>query len=124
MPNDSPTEFSQYLLHEKEKSVPANIYQMEQSLRVWFIEFEQQAAVHGITNLNSCAIHLSKYMPLLIQRWIPTLPPSVRFDYEFLKDSLLGRFAMDVEDENRFLFKQLGSCKKLPKESIRLHAAK
>lgn len=124
MTTDSSTEFSQYLIHEKAKSVPANNYQLDHSLRVWFIEFEQQAAAHGISNLNSCAVHLSKYMSLLIQRWIPTLPPTVRSDYELLKESLLARFAMDIEEENRLLLKQLRSCKKLPKESIRLHAAK
>ncbi|KAG0739642.1 hypothetical protein G6F23_008820 [Rhizopus arrhizus] len=109
MTTDSSTEFSQYLIHEKAKSVPANNYQLDHSLRVWFIEFEQQAAAHGISNLNSCAVHLSKYMPLLIQRWIPTLPPTVRSDYELLKESLLARFAMDIEEENRLLLKQLRS---------------
>ncbi|KAG1136977.1 hypothetical protein G6F38_011651 [Rhizopus arrhizus] len=109
MTTDTSTEFSQYLIHEKAKSVPANNYQLDQSLRVWFIEFEQQAAAHGISNLNSCAVHLSKYMPLLIQRWIPTLPPTVRSDYELLKESLLARFAMDIEEENRLLLKQLRS---------------
>lgn len=122
--SEESSEFSQYLINERAKTIPVNPYQLDQSLRVWFAEYEQQALVHGITNLDTCAIHLSKHMPTVIQRWIPTLVPTVRSDFELLKESLLARFAMDVEDENRLLLSQLKKCKKLPKESIRLHAAK
>lgn len=118
------TEFSQYLAHEKAKTIPVNNYDLNNSLRVWFLEFEQQALVHGIDDLNICSFHLTKYMPLVIQRWIPTLPVTVRKIFSLLKEALLNRFGMDAEDENRLLLKQLKQCKQLPRESIRLHAAK
>ncbi|KAG0752995.1 hypothetical protein G6F22_016922 [Rhizopus arrhizus] len=117
------TEFSQYLAHEKAKTIPVNNYDLNNSLRVWFLEFEQQALVHGIDDLNICSFHLTKYMPLVIQRWIPTLPVTVRKKFSLLKEALLNRFGMDAEDENRLLLKQLKQCKQLPRESIRLHAA-
>ncbi|KAG0802946.1 hypothetical protein G6F57_021104 [Rhizopus arrhizus] len=53
------TEFSQYLAHEKAKTIPVNNYDLNNSLRVWFLEFEQQALVHGIDDLNICSFHLT-----------------------------------------------------------------
>ncbi|KAI8358526.1 hypothetical protein BD560DRAFT_335072, partial [Blakeslea trispora] len=112
MNNNHSTEFSQYLLQEKARSVPANNFTLDQSLRVWFIEFEQQADVSGVIDLNQCAPYITKFMPQLIQRWIPILPPKIRADYALLKESLLSRFAMNADDENRILLKQLRNCKK------------
>ncbi|KAG1037607.1 hypothetical protein G6F43_012826 [Rhizopus delemar] len=105
-------------------TTPVTVYNLDNSLHVWFIEFEQQAIAHGIDNLNTCSLYMTKYMPLIIQRWIPTLPIAVRADFHLLKEALLGRFAMDADDENRLLLKQLKQCIKQPKEFIRLHAAK
>ncbi|KAI8334144.1 hypothetical protein EDC96DRAFT_418305, partial [Choanephora cucurbitarum] len=111
-PLHTTTEFSQYLAHEKAKTIPIEPYQLDNSLRVWMIEFEQQAAVHRIDGLKNAASQLSKYLPLVIQRWIPTLAVSIRFNFALLKEALLSRFAMAEDEENRLLLRQLKQCKK------------
>ncbi|KAI8327662.1 hypothetical protein BD560DRAFT_304234, partial [Blakeslea trispora] len=73
----------------------------------WLLESEQQAAVHGVNNLDLCAPHISKHLPLIIQRWIPTLTVEVRSSYTSLREALLGRFAMGEDEENRLLLKRL-----------------
>ncbi|KAG1040660.1 hypothetical protein G6F43_012245 [Rhizopus delemar] len=123
-PPQSITEFSQYLAHEKAKTIPIEPYQLGNSLRVWIIQFEQQATVHGIEDFNIVATQLSRYLPVVIQQWIPILPVNVRTNYSLLREALLNRFAMAEEEENRILLRQLKQCKKDPKESIRLHAAR
>ncbi|KAG1534277.1 hypothetical protein G6F49_013387 [Rhizopus delemar] len=90
-PPKSITEFSQYLAHEKAKTIPIEPYQLGNSLRVWIIQFEQQATVHGIEDFNIVATQLSRYLPVVIQQWIPTLPVNVRTNYSLLREALLNR---------------------------------
>ncbi|KAI8350640.1 hypothetical protein BD560DRAFT_337522, partial [Blakeslea trispora] len=79
-------------------------YNLNESLRIWLFDFEQQAKIHGIDNMNQCGIHLARYMPILIQKWIPTLNPSIIQSWKVLKQALLNRFGLpEVVDNQRLL---------------------
>lgn len=117
-------DFAQYLLHEKAKSVPVSKYETQTSLRIWLKVFEQQAKIHGIENINICCSYVAIYMPDLIKNWLSTADSSILLTWTSLKEALLHRFGFPAEDENRQLLKQLKNCKKLPTESIRIHASR
>lgn len=121
---NQPSDFALYLASEKAKSVPMENYNDKTSLRIWIKTYEQQATVHGIQDYNQCATHISKFMPPIIQKWIPTLPATVRVSWDLLVEALLDRFGIPVQEENRQLLKDLKNTKQEEKESIRIHAAK
>ncbi|CAO3613451.1 unnamed protein product [Mucor hiemalis] len=116
------SDFGQYLMHERAKSVPVNKYELSISMRIWLSNFEMQAKVQGITDLDLCGIHIAHYMPLIIQQWLPTLSPSILGSWNLLKEALIARFGVSEESDNQKLLRDLKRCKKQPQESIRLHA--
>ncbi|KAI8327395.1 hypothetical protein EDC96DRAFT_569740 [Choanephora cucurbitarum] len=62
-------------------------------------------------------------MPTLIQKWIPTLPPSKLQSWKELKRALLNRFGLPEEADNQKLLQDLKQCKQQPNEFIRIHAS-
>ncbi|KAG1135855.1 hypothetical protein G6F37_012845 [Rhizopus arrhizus] len=122
--NSTLSDFSQYLMHERAKSVPVAKYDTNMSMRIWLANFEMQAKVQGITDLNLCGLHIAHYMPILIQQWLPTLAPSILASWELIKEALIARFGVSAEVDNQRLLKDLKRCKKGAQESIRLHATK
>lgn len=51
-------------------------------------------------------------MAPIIQKWIPTLPATVRVSWNLLVEALLDCFGIPVQEENRQLLKDLKSTKK------------
>ncbi|KAI8327351.1 hypothetical protein BD560DRAFT_342934, partial [Blakeslea trispora] len=82
-------------------------YLLQDSLRIWLYDFEQKAKSHGITDMDGCGIHLTRYMPVLIQEWIPTLPFSTVSSWSELKKALLKRFGLSEEVDNQRLLRDL-----------------
>ncbi|KAG0735284.1 hypothetical protein G6F57_013597 [Rhizopus arrhizus] len=117
------SDFAEYLLHERPKSILIAPYDLHSTLRIWLRNFEQQARIHGITNLDTCGVHLPRYLPTIIQQWMPTQPLEIVGQWSLLTKSLLARFGLPEED-NRRLLKDLRQTKKNPRESVKLHAAK
>ncbi|RCH89547.1 hypothetical protein CU098_004800, partial [Rhizopus stolonifer] len=76
-PTTTTSDFAEYLLHERAKSIPIAPYDLKQSLRIWLKNFDQQAAIHGISNFNTCCMHIGRYLPSIIQQWILTQPPEI-----------------------------------------------
>ncbi|KAG1436450.1 hypothetical protein G6F57_020659 [Rhizopus arrhizus] len=72
------SDFAQYLLQERAKSIPVAPYELHQSLRIWLKNFTQQATVHGITDMNLCAPYLPRYMPLELQEATKRICSSTR----------------------------------------------
>ncbi|KAI8373353.1 hypothetical protein BD560DRAFT_328181, partial [Blakeslea trispora] len=109
LPLDPPasSDFSQYLLQERAKSVPMAKYDLTSSIRIWLRQFHQQAQIHGIVNMDICTVHLAQYMPNVIQQWIPTLAPTIVSSWTLLTESLITRFGILEEEDNRRLLKQL-----------------
>lgn len=127
LPNMNSTnisDFSQYLMQERAKTIPINKYDTRLSIRIWLSTFEKQAAVQGITDLDICGIHITHYMPQLIQQWLTSLAPTILQQWDLIKEALINRFGLPEEQDNQRLLKELKRCKKAPKESIRLHATK
>ncbi|KAG1123638.1 hypothetical protein G6F42_010358 [Rhizopus arrhizus] len=122
--SSSMSDVAQYLIQERAKSIPIAPYEPHQSLRIWLKNVTQQAIVHGITGIDICAPHLTKYMPLVMQQWIPTFAPTIIIKWLLLTESLLHRFGLPEEEDNRRLLQQLKNCKQQPNESVCLHAAK
>ncbi|KAI8876109.1 hypothetical protein K501DRAFT_279714 [Backusella circina FSU 941] len=122
--NTTTSDFTEYLLHERAKSIPVAPYDLQQSLRIWLKNFEQQAALHGISNFNTYCMHIGRYLPPIIQQWIPTQPPEIVTRWSLLTESFLVRFGLPEEEDNRRLLRDLRKCKKSPNESVKLHAAK
>lgn len=122
--NTTLSEFSQYLMHETAKSVPVAKYDTSMSMRIWLANFEMQVKVQGITDLNLCGLHISHYMPTLIQQSLPTLAPSILASWDLIKESLISRFGVSADVDNQRLLKDLKRCKKGANESIRLYATK
>ncbi|SAM07710.1 hypothetical protein, partial, partial [Absidia glauca] len=112
-----------YMRYERAKSVTSPKYQLEHSLRIWFMDYERQAGVQGVLNLDDCPEHVSKSMPPVIQNWIPTLPVETRTLWSSFKDSLLRRFGKPAFDENKTLYKALIDLKQHPNQPISIHAA-
>lgn len=75
-------------------------------------------------DMDICAPHLTRYMPLVIQQWIPTLAGTIIVKWSILTEALLGRFGLPEEEDSKRLLQQLKNRKKQPNESVRLHAAK
>ncbi|KAI8065320.1 uncharacterized protein B0P05DRAFT_446288, partial [Gilbertella persicaria] len=103
----APSDFALYLIQERAKSVPMATYDLNNSIRIWLRQFEQQARIHGVISMDSCTTHLTRYMPLVIQQWIPTLAPSIVSSWDLLKEALITRFGIPEEEDNRLLLKQL-----------------
>ncbi|CEP17044.1 hypothetical protein [Parasitella parasitica] len=98
-------------------------YELTTSIRIWLKQYEQQARIYGIISMDNCATHLTRYMPLVIQQWIPTLDPSIVSSWSLLKEALITRFGIPEED-NRLLLKEIKACKPQANESVQPHAAK
>ncbi|CEP15288.1 hypothetical protein [Parasitella parasitica] len=124
IPVETPSDFMLYLIQERAKSVPIAPYELTSSIRIWLKQFEQQTKIHGITSMDNCTPHLTRYMPLIIQQWIPTLSPQVTSSWTLLTEALITRFGVAADEDNRILLKQLKACKQQPNESVRLNAAK
>ena len=73
--------------------------------------------------MDGCGTHVTRYMHVLIQEWIPTLPFSTVSSRSELKKALLRRFGLS-EVDNKRLLRDLKNCKQPPKESTRLHASR
>ncbi|KAG1467880.1 hypothetical protein G6F56_004160 [Rhizopus delemar] len=123
-PTTTTSDFAEYLLHERAKSIPIASYDLKQSLRIWLKNFDQQAAIHGISNFNTCCMHIGRYLPSIIQQWILTQPPEIVATWSLLTESFLAHFGLPEEEDNRRLLRDLRQCKKSPHESVRLHPAK
>ncbi|KAI8349039.1 hypothetical protein BD560DRAFT_338019, partial [Blakeslea trispora] len=78
-------------------------YNPHDSLRIWLFDFEQQAKIHGIDNIDQCGIHLARYMPTLIQKWILILNPTTLQSWKNLKQALLNRFGLPKKVDNQRL---------------------
>ncbi|SAM00750.1 hypothetical protein [Absidia glauca] len=114
----------EYLKYDRAKTVDSVNYNLNGSLRIWFKNYEQQAFIHGVHTMNDCAPHIIKFMPKIIQQWIPTLPPTIRTNWELLKEQLLLRFGKPANEEQKSIMKTLSELRQDPNESIRLYAAK
>lgn len=111
-------------MHERAKTIPVAKYDTNMSMRIWLSNFEMQAKVQGVTDLDLCGIHISHYMPTLIQQWLPTLAPDILASWSLLKEALIARFGVPADVDNQRLLKDLKRCRKGANESIRLHATK
>ncbi|KAI8330290.1 hypothetical protein EDC96DRAFT_452187 [Choanephora cucurbitarum] len=105
------SDFALCLQHERAKSIPMAQYNLNESLRIWLFDFEQQAKIHSIDNMDQCEIYLARYMPTLIQKWIPTLNPSIIQSWKESKQALLNRFGLPEEVDNQRLLQDLKRCK-------------
>ncbi|SAM00713.1 hypothetical protein [Absidia glauca] len=118
------SDFAQYLAIQHAKSVEVPKYQLQDSLRIWFTTYEQQANIQGVHDLNLCGKYVGSFMPPTISAWIRTLPPTVVGNWLHLKEAMLNFFGKSKEEEDRQLLSTLRAMKQQPDESISLYAAK
>ncbi|SAL97374.1 hypothetical protein [Absidia glauca] len=115
--------YAMYLRYDRAKSVSMPQYNIKNSLRAWLLDYERQALSHGVLDLDDCPQHVAQYMPLIIQRWIPSLPTACRSSWSSFKELLLRRFGKPIEDENKQLIKSLTDLRQSPDTPTTLHAA-
>ena len=75
---ESKNEFTQYVKQQKLKNLDIPKYQINNSLRVYFFEFEQQAKYLGITDMDLCTVTLCKFLPDNMRNWIIHLPNAIK----------------------------------------------
>lgn len=46
-------------MHERAKTIPVAKRDTNMSMRIWLSNFEMQAKVQGVTDLDLCGIHIS-----------------------------------------------------------------
>ncbi|KAG1133424.1 hypothetical protein G6F37_013294 [Rhizopus arrhizus] len=116
------SDFHIYMLNERARTVPSPNYEHPQSIRIWLIDYEHQAKLHGVSNLDLCARYVATYMPLNIKNWLSRRPPPILAKWNLMKEDLISRFGVSEEVDNKRRLKDLKKCRKDPKQSIRLHA--
>lgn len=118
---ESKNEFTQYVKQQKLKNLDMPKYQINNSLRVYFFEFEQQAKYLGITDMDLCTVTLCKFLPDNMRNWIIHLPNAIKSKWTTLTQNLLQYFGKSLNLEQRQGINKLQALKQKRNESIAQH---
>lgn len=99
-------------------------YKLGDSMRVWLIEFRQQAEFAGVENMNECIRIIGRFMPTVIRNWITTVPIEVKQSWLLFAEALNHQFGKNSLEESREIKGQLKKLKQAKNETIKLHSAK
>lgn len=115
---------SKHLQRQALKDIVMPPFKIGESLRIWLIEFQQQAEYADVVDMNECCRITGRVMPKQIQNWIATVPVNIKRSWPLFTQALTLQFGRSIEAETLDIKNRLKELQQRKNETIQLHSAK